>query len=167
MDSQQLGKSMITAAWIGALVILTWFFNGVLERRNNPNSHIISNGAQTVVLQRNPQGHYVANGQINGKSVTFFVDTGATSVVIPLKIANELNLEQNMEITVSTANGNAKAYLTRLETVSLGGITLQDVGGHISPNMDGDEILLGMSFLKHLSFSQQNNQLTLKIPQNP
>ncbi len=164
MESNNLGKGMLTAAWVIALILLTWFFNGILDRRYNPNVNL-SGGSKTVTLQRNHQGHYVANGKINGQPVTFFVDTGATSVAIPRKVAQRLNLEEKSEITVSTANGRTKAYLTRLETVSLGDITLSDVGANISPSMDDDEeILLGMSFLKHLTFTQQADQLIIKTP---
>jgi aspartyl protease family protein len=163
MEPNKLGKSMLTVAWVVALGLLTWFFSGVLDRRHNPNV-VVSNGSKTVTLQRNRQGHYVANGKINGQPVTFFVDTGATSVSIPSKIAKQLNLQENFEITVNTANGNTKAYLTRLDTVTLGDLTLTDIRGNISPSMDGNEVLLGMSFLKYLPFSQQGDQLIIKAP---
>lgn len=161
MDSNKLGKGMLTVGWVVALVLLTWVFNGILDRRHNPNVNL-SGGSKTVILQRNHQGHYVANGKINGQPVTFFVDTGATTISIPRKIAKQLNLEEKSEITVSTANGRTTAYLTRLDTVSLGDITLADIRGNITPNMDGDEVLLGMNFLKHLSFTQQGDQLIIK-----
>jgi len=164
MESNKLGKGMLTVSWVMALVLLTWFFNGILDRRHNPNINL-SGGSKTVTLQRNHQGHYVANGKINGQSVTFFVDTGATSVAIPRKVAQRLNLEEKAEVTLNTANGRAKAYLTRLETVSLGDITLANIGGNITPSMDGEEILLGMSFLKHLTFTQQADQLIIKTPE--
>lgn len=154
---------MLTAAWVIALILLTWFFNGILDRRHNPNTDI-SGDPKTVTLQRNHQGHYLANGKINGQPVTFFVDTGATTISIPQKVAKQLNLEEKSEITVSTANGRTTAYLTRLDTVSLGDITLTDIRGNISPNMDGSEVLLGMSFLKHLTFTQQGDKLIIKTP---
>ena len=52
-----------------------------------------------------------------------------------------------------TANGRIEVYSTLLREVNLGGI---------NPHMPGDEVLLGMSFLKHLDFSQRSDQLLLR-----
>lgn len=163
MESDKLGTGMLTAAWIIALILLTWFFNGIVTHRHNPNT-AVSGDPKTVILQRNHQGHYLAHGKINGQPVTFFVDTGATTISIPQKIAKQLNLEEKSKITVNTANGRATAYLTRLDSVSLGDITLKDIRGNISPNLDGNEVLLGMNFLKHLTFTQQGDKLIIKTP---
>jgi aspartyl protease family protein len=39
---------------------------------------------------------------------------------------------------------------------------LQQVRASINPNMQGNEVLLGMSFLKHLEFTQRGDSLTLR-----
>lgn len=133
----------------------------------NPNTTVATtlvDGRQQIVLDRDRQGHYLVSGQINGAPVRFFVDTGATAVAIPLGVANRLGLELGYEYEVHTANGIASAYHTSLAAVRLGDITIRNVEGAITPGMDGEEILLGMSFLKHLDFAQRNGQLILSIP---
>lgn len=159
-----LGKGMITAAWIVVLVMLTLLFGGFMD--DSPDRGLQrtvqgEDGAR-VELQRNRSGHYMAKGSINGAAVTFFIDTGATIVSIPSHIADRLNLERGPAFQTQTANGSMTSYATRLDSVSLGPITQYDVLAAISPNSDMDEILLGMSFLKHLEFTQKGDVLVLR-----
>jgi aspartyl protease family protein len=67
-----------------------------------------------------------------------------------------------MEVEVVTANGTIPVYLTTLDRIQIGKIVLYDVRASINPYMDEDEILLGMSFLRHLEFSQRDDQLILR-----
>lgn len=161
----KLGKGMIYIAWVLALGLITWGFQGWLENARNPNRQPVSvAGADgpEVRLLRNRYGHYYASGSINDRAVEFILDTGATAVAVPGRIAQDLGLERGAAMQVQTANGNATAYATRLDRLRLGKIELRNVRAHISPSMGGDEVLLGMSVLKHLDFSQQGDALTLK-----
>lgn len=164
--SQKLGKGMITVAWLLALGLLTWFFNQVLEQRENPNQAPIEqyhpDGHREVILQRNYSGHYVVSGTINDESVVFFLDTGATLVSIPQKIATQLQLVRGLPMEVETANGDITVYSTVLNKVTLGPIVLHQVRASINPNSQADEILLGMSFLKPLEFTQRGDTLILR-----
>jgi aspartyl protease family protein len=160
-----LGKGMIIAAWIMVLLLLTSFFNHLLDARRNPNRvpHTTSDasGRTVVSLKRNPSGHYVAQGFINDQPVQFFVDTGATIISIPQHIADRINLKRGAKFSSNTANGVIESYATRLERVRLGGIELTNVLAGINPYSDMDEVLLGMSFLKHVEFSQRGDELLL------
>ena len=163
-DTEGIGRIMIFAMWGIILIGLFLFFNGALETRSNPNQRletISENGQQTVVLQRNAFGHYVAPGRINGQPVQFFLDTGATRVSIPERVANRLGLEKGAVQYSGTANGTIQVYDTVLDSISLGSITLTNIRASINPHMDSEDILLGMSFLKFLDFSQQGEELTL------
>lgn len=167
---QRLGNNMIVAAWILVLVILTWFFSHSLRRQHNPNENVLNDNRSDpgeVVLERNRDGHYVASGRINGRPVTLMLDTGATMVSVPGRIAEKLALEKGPMLQVTTANGNIPVYSTILDEVQLGGIVLNNVRASINPYMTDNEILLGMSFLKQLDFSQQGNRLTLRQPSSP
>ena len=62
----------------------------------------------------------------------------------------------------STANGRVKITLTEIATLTLGGITLQNVAANINPGMQGEQILLGMSALKQLEFTQRGETLILR-----
>jgi aspartyl protease family protein len=162
---RRMGKSMLIAAWLIALLLLTLFFNQELEQQYNPNTTPLSkstvDGAE-VQLQRNRHGHYVSAGSINSERVTFLLDTGATNVSIPANLANKLGLQSGTPHRVSTANGQITVYATRLNELSIGDIHLFNVAANINPGMSGDEILLGMSALKQLEFTQRGDQLTLR-----
>ncbi|MBU3071036.1 TIGR02281 family clan AA aspartic protease [Aestuariicella sp. G3-2] len=160
-----MGRGMLVIFWLLALGLLTWGFGNWEHQQINPNSNPISSeNAQyrEVILDSNRQHHYVANGQINGQSVTFLLDTGATDVVIPAKLANELGLKRGRAATAYTANGSVRVYATELDNLQLGSIRLRNVRASINPGMDGDGVLLGMSALRSIDFQQRNGQLILR-----
>ena len=162
---KRIGKGMIIGAWVGLLVFLTLFFSSYLKRVNNPNSDLVSvtNGQiKEVVLERNRSGHYVASGFINDVEVTFLLDTGATDVVVSEELAEDLGLRKGAYVTSQTANGTVTARQTSLSEVSIGGIKLHNVRAAILPSLHDDEVLLGMSFLKHLELVQRGKQLLLR-----
>ena len=167
--SHSVGRGMIYLMWVALLVVFALMMQSWLDKKNNPNQHVQviqsdQNGTTAVVLQRNKYGHYVSSGQINGKSATFFLDTGATDVSIPAEIADRYGLKRGYSFQVSTANGIATVYHTVLDTVELGPLRLSEIQASINPNMDGEEILLGMSFLKHLNFMQNGDELIVSAP---
>lgn len=161
----RIGKNMIYGMWLLVLALLTLFFNSVLDRQRNPNQTVLGledGGVRQVKLQRNRFGHYVASGMINDHPVVFMVDTGASDISVPAKVAERIGLKRGQELVYHTANGSARAYATMLSSVSLGPILLKKVRASINPNVDDEEILLGMSFLKYLEFGQQGQTLTLR-----
>lgn len=164
-DTRTMGRGMLVIFWLLVLGLLTWGFGNWEHQQINPNSNPISSeNAQyrEVILDSNRQHHYVANGQINGQSVTFLLDTGATDVVIPAKLANELGLKRGRAATAYTANGSVRVYATELDNLQLGSIRLRNVRASINPGMDGDGVLLGMSALRSIEFQQRNGQLILR-----
>ncbi len=164
-DTQPLGKGMYFAAWILGLALMTSLFSGVIEQKINPNQSPNAryvNGATEVVLKQNSQGHYVTNGTINGKNVTFLLDTGATDVAVPAHIAAKVDMRRGRPIQVMTANGITTAYQSWIAEVGIDDLIIQDVDANINPAMTDDFILLGMSALKQLEFTQRGDTLTLK-----
>lgn len=155
---------MFALAWLAALLLLSIWFDDLLSEQENPNQtpqSIRSNDQVMVILQQNRQGHYVASGKINGQSVTFLLDTGATQVSIPAHLKHTLDLQAGYPGQVSTANGVIQVFSTNINTLQLGDITLHNVSAHLNPAIGGDQILLGMSALKKLDFKQQNGSLIL------
>lgn len=165
-SQQGIGKGMIYAAWLIILGLLTVFFNQYLDKEYNPNQNISAkyseDGRSEVILKRNRNGHYVTNGIINGKPVVFFLDTGATIVSIPAHLKDYLNLQQGMALMAQTANGTVTTYHTSLDNIGIGAIELHNVRASLNPQMRMNEILLGMSFLKHLEFTQRGDTLILR-----
>lgn len=161
----RVGRWMLLAGWLIFIVLLAWLFQSILQKQFNPNAEITTasvQGGREIVLKRNRAGHYVATGTINGHEVVFLLDTGATSVAVPGVLADHLGLPRGMELISQTANGDAQAWSTQIDTVALGGIQLNDVRASILPGMSGDEVLLGMSFLKHLELVQRGDELKIR-----
>ena len=150
------GKIMLTIAWLLIMGGVYWFFSDWEAKQSNPNT------ARLLNLTRNRAGHYVAAGEINGRQVTFLLDTGATWVALPTGLARELGLKRGAAVTLQTANGSAVGYRTRLDRVRLGPIEMRDVGALVADGMDADTVLLGMNFLKRVEFTQRGEQLILR-----
>ncbi|MCG8429401.1 MAG: TIGR02281 family clan AA aspartic protease [Chromatiales bacterium] len=165
-QQRRLGRWMILVGWLLLLGLLTMLFQSLLDKQYNPNTTPVvlssDEGSREIVLKRNRSGHYVATGEINGHEVVFLLDTGATSVAVPERLADKIGLQRGMPGVSRTANGNVKVWSTRIDSVSLGGIEQRNISASILPSMAGDEVLLGMSFLKHLELVQRGDQLTLR-----
>ncbi|WP_256670139.1 TIGR02281 family clan AA aspartic protease [Pseudomonas sp. L-22-4S-12] len=162
---QRAGRVMLVLAWGAGLLLATHFFGQWEERRDNPNQQpqsVHGEGYIEVRLASGRGGHYLLTGQINGDAVTFLLDTGASAVAIPAELAARLRLEPGAPVQIRTANGTVTGQRTRLASLQLGDIRLHDVAALITPGMDGDEVLLGMSALKQLEFTQKGGTLVLR-----
>lgn len=157
---------MIVGVWLLVFGLLTLFFQNYLEKERNPNQNVASaisaGGVHEVTLKRNRFGHYNVTGKINGHKVEFLLDTGATHIAIPSPVAKKIGLQRLYETEIHTANGFARAYGTKLESVSVGEIALSGLKATITTGMDGELVLLGMSFLKNIEFTQRGDVLILR-----
>ena len=162
--NSSLGKGMIIAASLLLLFLLYIFFQQALTKQRNPNqqinSSISTNDVRTVILKRNRSGHYVATGILNNHPVELILDTGATDISVPAKLAEKLKLQKGVPVKTVTANGTINTYMTKLNSVQLGDIIIHNVRANINPY--SNDVLLGMSFLKQLEFTQSGDTLTIK-----
>lgn len=116
----------------------------------------------TMVLRTGSDGHYYTDGKINGKDVNLLVDTGASAVVIPEAMADELGLDKTRPIKMASASDVYAAYETIIPDLEVGPIHLSNVVGNINPKATGNQILLGMSALKSMKLIQENGKMTLR-----
>jgi len=167
--TNKYGKTFAIIAWLILMVLLFLFFQDTINKQLNPNQQLHSvtgsSGETRTVLLRNSAGHYVGTALLNNEPVNFMLDTGASTIAIDAATARQLDLPFGRKVQVSTANGIAQAYQSRVDSLQLGDIRLYNIDAVIVPqlgNLDGSaEILLGMSALKQLEFHQQGNRLTL------
>ena len=117
----------------------------------------------TVVLTPDKNGHFVSSGSINGASVRFLVDTGATMVSMSVEDARRagVNYLVGERGYSQTANGVTSVYKVKLGQVTLGDITLRDIDGVVHENSALPVVLLGMSFLGKLEMRREGSSLTL------
>ena len=134
-----------------------------LVRGEHYTSKSASDDRQSAVLAADGRGHFHADGAINGGSMRFILDTGATSIALPAADAVRLGLDyrKGRPATIHTANGPAPAWRVKLDSVRVGGIELQNVDALVL-EQGLDVALLGMSFLNRVEMFRSGDSMTLK-----
>lgn len=120
-------------------------------------------------IARGPGGHYWVTGTIDGQTVPFLVDTGATSVAMSEPQARRLGIDYRVRgqpLHVNTASGSARAWKLRLDRVEVGGVAVLGVDAVVLEGNAPAEALLGMSFLNQVYWREEQGQLLLesKLP---
>lgn len=157
---------MVIFAWVIVLTLLAYFFHFWDEKQNRTQQAqiVVTEGMTETILKRNADNQYVTEGKINGKPVILLLDTGANHVVVPENLAKELGLVRGPKGIAHTAGGSVQIYQTRINKLVIGHITLHNVVGMINPQMRGRYVLLGMSVLKRIDFTQRKDELILTVP---
>jgi aspartyl protease family protein len=116
-----------------------------------------------VVLTGDSRGHFISAGSINGRPVQFMVDTGASLVAIGKPEADRLGLKTDNAPTVqvNTANGQAQAWLVKLDSIRLGDMELLNIDAAITPAAM-PHVLLGNSVLNRLHMTRTADRLVLE-----
>lgn len=122
-----------------------------------------SSGNSSLVLTSDSQGHFQTTGSINGFTIRFLVDTGATSISLGAGDAKRMGLDlSKAERGVSqTANGQTVVHRVKLATVKVGDIVMHNVDGVVH-SQEMPFALLGMSFLNRTDMQREGDTLTLK-----
>jgi len=121
-------------------------------------------GGKRIVLTAQGGGHFNTTGTINGKSVNFVVDTGATMVSMDQYEADRLGVDwKNGRRGMSrTANGDTPFFLTKLASVRIGDVQVYDVDAVVLPT-PMPFILLGNSYLTRFQMKRENDVMTLDL----
>ncbi len=135
----------------------------VLRVGQNVASQSSGDGRATAVLTADHQGHFMSTGNINGKTVRFLVDTGATMISIGASDARRLGIDASQGRTgyTQTANGVTQVTQVKLDRVRVGEIMLNNVDALVH-DQDMPIVLLGMSFLNRMEMQREGNTMTLK-----
>lgn len=125
-----------------------------------------SSSGRSVSIGRDHRGHFQANGRVDGRSVSFMVDTGASVIALTEREAARLGIRpvrNDYTAQVRTANGMVKAAPVTLNSVDIGGLVVRDVQALVVPGNALGENLLGLSYLTRLKrFEYANNKLVLE-----
>jgi aspartyl protease family protein len=134
-----------------------------LQRGQHYTAKSAPDDRQSAVLAADGRGHFHADGALNGGSMRFILDTGATSIALPAADAVRLGLDyrKGRPATIHTANGPAPAWRVKLDSVRVGGIELQNVDALVL-EQGLDVALLGMSFLNRVEMFRSGDSMTLK-----
>jgi len=126
-------------------------------------STAVASGGNSVTLYADARGHFTTIGVVNGISLRFLVDTGATSVVLSSVDARRVGVNYLLgtRALTQTANGVVPVYTVKLDSLRIGDITLSNVDASV---IEGDKLpiaLLGMSFLNRMEMRRDGTTLTL------
>jgi aspartyl protease family protein len=94
--------------------------------------------------------------------MTFMIDTGASSVAVPLQLAEQAGLDMGMPVTVQTDAGMETGYQTRIKTLTMGAFVLNDVRAVVLARLSG--VLIGINVLGAFKITQHQRQMTLEMP---
>ena len=121
-----------------------------------------SAGGSQIVLTAGTGGHFLTDGQINGRTVRFLVDTGATAVSMSSSDAERIGLDykRGQPVRINTANGVIQGYTIMLNSVRVGDVEIYNVQATVA-SRDMPYVLLGNSFLGRFQMKRENDQLTL------
>lgn len=125
-----------------------------------------ADGSRILVVHKGLGGHFETDVAVDGTALRMLVDTGASSVVLSQEDAVRIGIDPaalTYSITVSTANGIARAAPVRLGEVAIGPIVRRDVRAMVAEEGRLDQSLLGMSFLETLGAIEiRRDELRLK-----
>jgi aspartyl protease family protein len=118
--------------------------------QDSPTSNADS---RSVILSRNAHGHFQTDARVDGRRLSFMIDTGATTIALTAEAAAELGIHptpNEYTVTTKTANGMGRAAPVELGTVEIEDITIHNVTALIMSEGSLSDNLLGMSFLSRL-----------------
>ncbi len=122
-----------------------------------------ADGSGKITMTADNQGHFYTTGTINGVSVRFLVDTGATMISLGATDARRVGLDFNrgQKGMTQTANGQVVVSKIQLDTVRIGDVTLHNVDALVHQT-EMPMALLGMSFLNRMEMQRDGRTMTLK-----
>ncbi len=107
----------------------------------------------TVEVPRSYDGHYYLPVLVNGKPITFLVDTGASQIVLSSADARRVGIDPdqlNYFGRAATANGEVRTAPVRLDSLELGPIVDRNISAWINEG-ELHQSLLGMDYLHRFS----------------
>jgi clan AA aspartic protease (TIGR02281 family) len=119
-------------------------------------------GPGYVDLRQMPDGHYYVDAILNGASVKFLLDTGASLTSISPETASQAGLHACTQHTFQTANGAVQGCVTQVAEMTFGGFVVRNFEVVIMPNLGG-KALLGMNVLGQFRMEQQHGLMRLAI----
>jgi aspartyl protease family protein len=122
--------------------------------------------SRSIVVPRDARGHFEVDARVDGRHLSFMIDTGASLIALSASNAARLGIhpvQSEFVAEVKTANGTVRAAPTRLDEVEVGDIVLRDVAALVLPDAALSDNLLGLSFLSRLRrFEYTDGKLVLE-----
>lgn len=157
------GVKLISATSMSAIIevkgVQNKYFLG-----SHIGGHYAAAAEQPVVSIWPINGMYLTTGSVNGYSVDFLVDTGASAIALNAATASRLGVDYTNAPAgrVKTASGVEKAYRVSLDLVQVGDIKLHNIEALVLEGSQPERALLGMTFLGQLEIMRTDQRMDLK-----
>lgn len=161
------------AAWVGIFLAVTVAYAYRFELQGVKNKVLstlvpgksFEKKSGEMSFQMSGNGHFYIQAKVNGVSIRFLADTGASDIVLSPKAAERLGFDVDglsFDRVYQTANGMGRGASVRLREIAVGDLRMRDVGASVNEAPMRDS-LLGMRFFNRLkSYSVANGVLTLR-----
>jgi len=125
---------------------------------------VISATPNEIRIRQSQDGHFYINGEVNGHTVRFLIDSGATVTTLSGATARNAGLaaDAGSGVMVDTANGTTLFDRATVDQLKIGPIIRTGFAVQISRSDDGLDVI-GMNFLSSLSaWGVEGRTLVLK-----
>ncbi|MCU9846482.1 TIGR02281 family clan AA aspartic protease [Defluviimonas sp. WL0024] len=164
-NRRHLGKVAQQAAIWGLIFLGAIAVAGLWDdiRRSARPAEAVIRG-DSIEVPASADGHFYLMAEVNGVTVRFVVDTGATDIVLTQRDAARAGLDPeglNYFGTAMTANGRVATAPVRLDTLALGGVSDANVPAVVNGG-ELDTSLLGMSYLGRHEVTFSRDRMILR-----
>lgn len=175
---QKIMLSLLVIVALSAISLNTWSKGVIYKCKNSEGATIYKKSpcieeGQTISKWEEPDrehkkmsirqgknGHYSLEGEVNGTTVTFVVDTGASGLALPDSIARAAKIDcQSKGFVAHTANGLTSGCTVTVPTLKFGPFQLKDVKAMVLPNLN--QPLLGMNVLEQFNIEQDHGEMRI------
>ena len=118
-----------------------------LAARPTASAALAAAGSRAMIVPRDPRGHFLVEGRVDGRPINFMVDTGASVIALTASDAARLGIHpahRDFTAEVRTANGSVRAAPARLDMVEIGDLMVRDVAAVVLPDGALGDNLLGL-----------------------
>lgn len=155
---RQTGLIPMMIFWFAVMGLLYVLMTHYLKPKQ---AQVLANG--DLVILRARDGHFYAPGTVNGRDVTFMVDTGASLVSVSEPLAQAASIRGGAPTVFHTANGTHPGRVVGGVRVTVGPVSVTNVKVGVGLVMGDDkQALLGQSFLSKFDISMSQNQMVLR-----
>jgi aspartyl protease family protein len=131
-----------------------------------PHVFTPGNYGDTATATRGRNGHFVFNAEVNGVALPMLFDTGASTVTLRAEDAAQVGIDADAlrySLIISTANGSTRAAPVKLDSLTVGSITRENIPALVVEPGKLAINLLGQTFLSRLAgFQLRGQQLVLE-----
>ncbi|MCL1826185.1 MAG: retroviral-like aspartic protease family protein [Betaproteobacteria bacterium] len=133
---------------------------GTLDR--DQARRVLARGVE-ITIESDALGHFLIDGEINGRGVRFLVDTGASLIAIGYSTAQSLglDLDDGHKSRAHTAGGLVDTWRVTLKSLKIGGLRFDNIDAVVM-QADMPQVLLGMNILEQMEMRRDGKLMRLR-----